>query len=142
MKIAILRERKIPPESRVPLTPKQVAFLRNELDIDIVVESSPDRCFPDQAYRDLGVPIVDDIRDCEVLMGVKEVPVGYLIPGKTYLIFSHTVKKQAYNRAMLQEVMKSGITLIDYELLTNTHGDRLIAFGHFAGMVGAHNALY
>ncbi len=142
MKIGILKERKSTPDSRVPLTPVQVAFLREQLDMDIVVESSPDRCFSDAEYDRLGVPIVTDLTDCEVLLGVKEVPEEHLCPGKIYFMFSHTMKKQAYNRGLLRAVLEKKVRLIDYELLTNTHGDRLIAFGHFAGMVGAHNAMW
>ncbi|MCB0666857.1 MAG: alanine dehydrogenase, partial [Saprospiraceae bacterium] len=142
MKIGIIREYKDPPDSRAPLTPSQVAFLRNELDIDIVVQSAPGRCYSDNEYTEAGVPVVESVHDCDVLMGVKEVPVHKLIAGKTYMIFSHTIKKQEQNRKLLKEILKYNIRLIDYELLTNTHGQRLIAFGHFAGMVGAHNALW
>lgn len=142
MKIGIIREHKKPAESRTPLTPSQVAFLRNELDIDLVVQSSPDRCFSDEEYRKLDVPVVESLEDCAVIMGVKEIPPELLYPGKTYLIFSHTIKKQEQNRELLRAILDKKIRLIDYELLTNTHGQRLIAFGHFAGMVGAHNALW
>ncbi len=142
LKIGVIRERKVPPESRVPFTPTQAAFLRKELDINIVFESSPSRCYKDQEYSDLGVPVVDSVGDCSVLMGVKEVPVDQLIPGKTYFFFSHTIKMQEYNKALLAAILRHRITLVDYELLTNTHGHRIIAFGHYAGIVGAHNALW
>ncbi|MCB0685497.1 MAG: alanine dehydrogenase [Saprospiraceae bacterium] len=142
MKIAIVREYKKPAESRAPLTPSQVSFLRDELDINIVVQSYEGRCYSDEEYAAAGVPLVDDVSDCDILMGVKEVPVDKLIDKRTYLIFSHTIKKQEQNRALLRAVLGKKIRLIDYELITNTHGQRLIAFGHFAGMVGAHNALW
>ena len=142
MKIGILRERKSIPDSRTPLNPVQAAFLRDQLDIDIVVEASPNRCFTNEEYVQLNVPVVTDLSDRDVLMGVKEVPVEHLQPGKVYFFFSHTMKKQPYNRALLQAILEKEIRLIDYELLTNMHGQRLIAFGHFAGMVGAHNALW
>ena len=141
-KIGIIRERKAEPDFRVPLTPVQVAFLRDQLDLDIVVETSPDRCYPDQDYRDLKVPVVATVKDCDVLMGVKEVPEEALIEGKVYFFFSHTIKKQIYNLDLLRGALAKKIRLIDYELLVNTHGHRIIAFGHFAGMVGAHNALW
>ncbi len=142
MKIGIIRERKTPPDSRVPLTPVQVAFLRNQLDIDLVVEASPDRCYPDKDYAELGVPVVSAVDHCDILLGVKEVPVNFLIPNKIYFFFSHTIKKQRQNRKLLASVLELGIRLIDFELLVNTYGHRIIAFGHFAGMVGAHNALW
>ena len=75
-------------------------------------------------------------------MGVKEVPVPNLIAGKTYLFFSHTIKKQPYNRTLLQEVLRRNITLIDYETLKDSQGNRLVAFGRYAGIVGAYNALW
>jgi alanine dehydrogenase len=142
MKIGLIREYKKPAESRAPLTPSQVAFLRNELDIDIVVQHAPMRCFSDDEYAAVGIPLVEDLNHCDIILGVKEVPVDRLIEGKTYLFFSHTIKKQEQNRLLLKTVLDKKIRLIDYELLTNTHGQRLIAFGHFAGMVGAHNALW
>lgn len=142
MKIGILKEYKKPAETRTPLTPPQVAFLRDELDIDIVIQSSETRCYSDEEYQAIGAPVVDQVDSCDILMGVKEVPIDRLIPNRVYLFFSHTIKKQAYNRAMLKAILDKEIRLIDYELLTNMHGQRLIAFGHFAGMVGAHNALW
>ena len=142
VKIGIIRERKSEPDARVPLTPVQVAFLRNQLDIDLVVESSPIRCFDDEEYRAMNVPVVDDTKDCEVLLGVKEVPIEHLAPGRIHFFFSHTIKKQTYNLDLLRAVLDKRVRLIDYELLVNTYGHRIIAFGHFAGMVGAHNALW
>ncbi|NND32805.1 MAG: alanine dehydrogenase [Saprospiraceae bacterium] len=142
MKICIIKEHKYPPESRTPLTPAQVAFLRDELDIDIVVESSESRCYSDAEYRNLRVPVVNEIEGCDIFLGVKEVPPDKLISDKIYFFFSHTIKRQEQNKHLLQTILVKRIRLIDYELLTNMHGQRLIAFGHFAGMVGAHNALW
>ena len=141
MKFGIIQERKSPPDSRVPLTPDQCAKLSKESNIELVVESSPIRCYTDQEYRDAGVSVVEDISDCDVLMGVKEVPIDALIPDKTYFFFSHTIKKQVYNRPLLQAILEKNIHLLDYEVLTNDLGQRLIAFGKFAGMVGAHNGI-
>ncbi|NND04748.1 MAG: alanine dehydrogenase [Saprospiraceae bacterium] len=142
MKIGIVRERKSPSESRTPLTPTQVSYLRKEGKMDIVIQTSPHRCYPDKAFQELEVPVVRDLQECDVLMGIKEVPVKYLLANKTYFFFSHTVKKQPHNRPLLMHVLNKNITLVDYELITNTHGDRLVAFGHHAGIVGAHNALW
>lgn len=141
MKIGIIREGKTPPDSRVPMTPKQCAYLINEKKIDIVVQPSPKRCFPDENYLRLNVPMSEDLSDCDILMGVKEVPIDLLIANKTYFFFSHTIKKQSYNRGLLQAIIEKNIHLIDYEVLTNQKGNRLIAFGKFAGMVGAHNSI-
>lgn len=142
MKIGIIREGKIPPDSRAPLTPKQCAYLMQHFGVDIVVEPSPIRCYPDAEYAALGVPLSHDLSDCDALMGIKEVPIDQLIPHKTYMFFSHTIKEQPYNRKLLQAVLAKGIRLLDYEVMTDEQGRRLIAFGKFAGMVGAHNALW
>ncbi len=141
MKIGIIREEKNPPDSRVPLTPGQCRELMNRYPIEIVVAPSPSRCFQDQEYIAEGIQMQADLSDCEVLMGVKEVPAASLIPNKTYFFFSHTIKEQPYNRSLLQTILKKHIQLIDYEVLTNEQGQRLIAFGVFAGMVGAHNGV-
>ncbi|HEX8329191.1 MAG TPA: NAD(P)-dependent oxidoreductase [Hymenobacter sp.] len=140
--IGLICEGKVPPDKRVPLTPKKcVEALSTFPNLRLLVQSSPVRSYSDQEYRDLGVEVGDDLADCDVLMGVKEVPVEQLIPNKTYLIFSHTVKKQPANRNLLRAVLKKNITLIDYELLTNARSERIVAFGRYAGIVGAYNGL-
>lgn len=141
MKIGIIREGKNPPDSRVPLTPAQCAHLIKEKNLDIVVQPSPNRCFPDADYLALNIPMSEDLSDRDTLMGVKEVPIDLLVSDKTYFFFSHTIKKQSYNRKLLQAIVEKNIRLIDYEVLTNEKGQRLIAFGKFAGMVGAHNGI-
>lgn len=142
MKIGIIREGKNPPDSRVPLTPKQCAYISEIYPIDFVIEPSPNRSYKDEEYASEGLKISDDLSKCDVLMGVKEVPIHQLIPNKTYLFFSHTIKKQPYNRKLLQAMLEKNIQMIDYEALKDVMGQRLIAFGHYAGMVGAHNALW
>lgn len=142
IKIGIIREGKIPPDARSPLTPEQCAEAQVELPVRIVVEPSPVRCFKDEEFTKHGIHLQDDLSDCDILLGVKEVPIEKLIPEKTYLFFSHTIKKQAYNRPLLQAILQKNIRLIDYEVLTNDQGERLIAFGFYAGIVGAHNGLW
>ncbi len=142
IKIGVIREGKVPPDARAPLTPEQCAEAMVELPLRIVVQPSPVRCFRDEEYRAHGVPLQEDLRDCDVLLGVKEVPIDLLMPEKTYLFFSHTMKKQSHNRRLLQAIVEKKIRLIDYEALTNERGERLIAFGFYAGIVGAHNALW
>lgn len=142
MKLGIIREGKIPPDARVPLTPAQCAQIIQQTPISVVVQPAPTRSYSDPEYLNANVPMQTDLSDCEILMGVKEVPIAQLIPEKTYFFFSHTIKKQTYNRKLLQTILEKKIRLIDYEVLTDHHGRRLIAFGRFAGMVGAHNALY
>ena len=107
----------------------------------MVVQKSPIRCFRDEEYSKKGIPVVEKVADCDILIGVKEVHIPELIPGKTYLFFSHTAKKQPYNRGLLRTVLEKKITLIDYEYLTDTSHNRLVAFGRWAGIVGAYNGL-
>ncbi|MDX2003615.1 MAG: NAD(P)-dependent oxidoreductase [Chitinophagales bacterium] len=140
--LGIIREEKTPPDSRVALTPQQCAeMLKKYPGLEIKVQSSATRCYTDDEYRSASIAVVDDVSDCDVLIGIKEVPVDKLVANKTYLIFSHTHKKQAHNRKLLQAVLDKNIHLIDYELLTDEQGIRVIAFGYYAGLVGAHNAI-
>lgn len=141
MNIGLIRERKIPADFRVPLVPWQCASLVQEYrDLKIYAESYPERCFSDEEYKEKGVIITDDLSHCDVIAGVKEIPVTALIPGKTYLFFSHTIKKQPHNRKLLQEVLKKNIRLIDYECLRYPDNNRILGFGRFAGIVGAYNS--
>lgn len=142
MKIGIIKEEKIPEDRRVPLTPAQAKEAVEKYGVEILCQTSPIRCFRDEEYIKEGIDVVDDISNCEVLLGVKEVPPESLIPGKTYLFFSHTTKEQEYNRDLLREVLKKKIKLIDYEMLKNEEGQRVIAFGRYAGIVGAYNAIW
>lgn len=142
LKVGIIREGKVPPDARVPLSPEQCAEVQSRLPVQIVVQSSPIRCFKDEEYSAKGIVVKEDVSDCEVLMGVKEVPVDKLLEHKTYFFFSHTIKKQSYNRHLLQAMLAKNIRMIDYEVLTNERGERLVAFGFYAGVVGAHNSLW
>ncbi|WP_273444226.1 NAD(P)-dependent oxidoreductase [Neolewinella agarilytica] len=139
--IAVIREGKVPPDARVPLTPTQVAGLRKQ-GIDIVVQPSPGRTFKDEEYAELGIPMVEDISDRELLLGIKEVPISQLIPNKKYCFFAHVAKEQPYNQPLMRALLDKGITHMDYEYFTDEKGKRLIAFGYWAGMVGAHNTVW
>lgn len=141
MKIGILREGKTPPDKRVPLAPSQCQLLLQQYpQLEIFVQPSAIRAFADEEYQDLGIPLKEDLSDCAVLMGVKEVPSDDLIPGKTYFFFSHTYKQQPYNADLLRAILEKKIRLIDYELLKEPGGSRLLGFGRYAGIVGAYNA--
>lgn len=143
IKIGILREGKVPPDRRVPFTPKQCAMLKNTFGrIELYIQPSAVRSFSDSEYADEGITLSEDLSGCDVLIGVKEVNIIDLIENKKYLFFSHTVKKQKYNRDLLRAVLDKKIQLIDYELLKNKDQKRIIGFGRFAGIVGAYNALY
>jgi alanine dehydrogenase len=142
-KIGILKEEKVPVDKRVAITPAQAVLIKQSFDdVSIVCQSSAIRCFPDENYTSEGIDLVDQVNDCDIIFGVKEVPLTKLIPEKTYFFFSHTIKKQAYNRALLNEVLDKKIRMIDYEALTDAHGMRVIAFGRYAGIVGAYNAIW
>jgi len=142
IKIGLIREGKIPPDKRVPFTPLQAEEIEQRFpQVKIVCEPSEVRAYKDSEYRELGISI-GEMNDCDILMGIKEVPIKNLIADKTYLFFSHTMKKQPYNRGLLQEVLRKKIRLLDYEALKDTQGNRLVAFGRFAGIVGAYNVLW
>ncbi|WP_347838570.1 NAD(P)-dependent oxidoreductase [uncultured Draconibacterium sp.] len=142
MKVGILREGKTPPDKRVPLTPEQCIEVQQSFPhVSIAVQPSSIRSYSDEAYSKLGISLQEDLSDCDVLLGVKEVRIEDFIPGKIYLFFSHTIKKQEYNRRLLQTVLEKKIQLVDYEVLTDKEGFRIIGFGRFAGLVGAYNGL-
>ena len=142
MIIGLSKERKNPPDNRVALSPIQcIALQQRYPEVQVVVESSPARCFSDEAYREVGIQVVDSLEHCDVIFNIKEVPSEALIAGKTYFFFSHTIKKQPYNRQMLQSILQKNITLIDYEVLRYETGARVLGFGRYAGVVGTYNGL-
>lgn len=142
MIIGLSRERKNPPDNRVALSPIQcVALQQRYPQIKVFVEASPTRCFSDDAYREVGIDVVEDLSHCDVIFNIKEVPSEALIAQKTYFFFSHTIKKQPYNRTMLQTILQKNITLIDYEVLRYETGARVLGFGRYAGVVGTYNGL-
>ena len=140
MKLGVIKEGKVPPDKRVPLTPKQCAFLKQKFSFEIVVQPSPIRCFNDQEYIDEGILLQDDLSDCDVILGVKEVPIKDLINNKKFVFFSHTIKKQPYNQNLLKQIVQKNIQLIDYEVLKGQDGKRVLGFGRYAGIVGCYNA--
>lgn len=144
MKIGIIREGKNPPDKRSPFTPDRLKVLNKQYTgrLSFYVESSPFRCFSDEEYIEAGIEVVSDISECDYLFGVKEVPISNLIPDKTYFFFSHTIKRQPRNRNLLQAILDKNIRLIDYEVLKDNTGNRVVAFGRWAGIVGAYNALW
>src|SRR5687767_9943834 len=141
-RIGLIREGKTPADNRVALTPAHCKWiLKNAPDIAIIAQTSPHRCFSDKEYQMAGASVKEDLSECDILFGIKEVPVNELIPGKTYLFFSHTKKKQPHNQQLLKAILDKKITLVDYECLEHEDGQRIIGFGFFAGVVGAHNGM-
>ncbi len=140
--IGLIREGKIPADNRVALTPAQCKFLtKNFAHIQIKVQPSPNRCYKDAEYKQAGIELTEDLSECNLLLGIKEVPVSQLIPDKRYMFFSHTKKMQPVNQGLMHAMVKKNITLIDYECLEHKDGQRIIGFGFFAGIVGAHNGM-
>ena len=141
--IGLIREGRVPPDKRVAFTPLQaVEIMQRFPHVKMVAQKSPIRSYADEEFETMGIPVMTDISTCDILMGIKEVQIPDLIPGKTYLFFSHTLKKQPHNKTLLQEILKKKIRLIDYEMLRDPQGNRLVAFGRYAGIVGAFNGLW
>jgi saccharopine dehydrogenase (NAD+, L-lysine forming) len=142
MKIGIIREEKIPTDTRVAFTPNQIKSILNQYpSFEFYVQPSSSRCFPDEDFLKAGAKLTEHLSLCDYLFGVKEVPIQSLIPEKPYFFFSHTIKKQAYNKKLLKAVLEKNIQLIDYECITNENNIRLVAFGRWAGIVGSYNGL-
>jgi len=142
IRLGILKELKNPPDKRVPFSPLQCSELvRDYPQLEIVIQRSDTRCYSDAEYSSFGLPLADDMSNCDVLMCIKEVPAEQLMPNKKYLFFSHTIKKQAHNRKLLQAALAKKISLIDYECLTDKSHNRVIGFGRYAGIIGAYNGV-
>ncbi len=140
IKFAIIKERKSPPDRRVVFSPKKCQkFISQFSDAELIVESSDVRFFKDEAYAEAGFQVTANVSDCDVMIGVKEVPIPALIPNKKYFFFSHTIKHQPYNRGLLQAILQKKIELYDHETIVKENGARLIGFGRYAGLVGAYN---
>jgi saccharopine dehydrogenase (NAD+, L-lysine forming) len=138
--LGVIREGKVPPDKRVPLTPKQCKMVEAKFpNVEVVVQPSSIRSFKDEEYRNEGVKMSEDLSQCDIIIGVKEVNISDLIPHKKFLFFSHTLKKQAYNRPLLQALLEKKIQMIDYEALKDKHNKRIIGFGRYAGIVGCYN---
>jgi len=142
MKIGILREEKIPYDKRVAFTPDQCLIVEDSFpNVEVIVQPSDWRSYTNEEYISKGIKMVEDISDCDILIGIKEVPKNKLVAGKKYLFFSHTIKKQPHNKELLQTILQKNIQLIDYECLTDEAFNRIIGFGYYAGIVGAYNGL-
>ncbi|HMO33760.1 MAG TPA: NAD(P)-dependent oxidoreductase [Lacibacter sp.] len=142
LQIGLIREEKIPADNRVALTPDQCRWIhQHRPGIRITAQQSPTRCFSDREYQRAGVTVQEDLGHCDLLLGIKEVPPHLLLEGKTYCFFSHTKKAQPHNQPLMRELVRKQITLIDYECLTHDDGQRILGFGFFAGIVGAHNGM-
>ncbi|WP_353083316.1 NAD(P)-dependent oxidoreductase [Flavobacterium sp.] len=140
MKFGIVKERKSPPDRRVVFTPEELVRLQAQFPMaEVKVENSDIRIFSDEEYTNLGISVTSDLTDCDVLFGVKEIPVDALIQNKKYFFFSHTIKKQPYNRKLLQAILDKNIELYDHETIVDATNKRLIGFGRYAGIVGAYN---
>jgi saccharopine dehydrogenase (NAD+, L-lysine-forming) len=139
--LGLIREGKVPADNRVALTPSQCRWLLKNIDCSIIVQPSGKRCFTDKEYEQSGAVLKEDLSEANLLLGIKEVPVDMLLPGKTYMFFSHTKKMQPYNQKLMHAMVDKKITLIDYECLEHDDGQRIIGFGFFAGIVGAHNGI-
>ena len=141
-KIGIRHEDKYEFEKRTPIIPEHIGELSVRENIPFAVESSDKRIFTDNEYRNAGAEVTDNLADCDVIFGVKEMPEFFFQEGKTYLFFSHVIKGQPYNMPMLKKLIEKKATLIDYEKIENKNGRRLIFFGRYAGLAGMLNTLW
>jgi len=137
---AIIKERKNPPDRRVVFSPSKLKEAAKKYpEARFIVEASDIRIFSDDAYRAAGFEVMEDVSEADVMFGVKEVPVDALIANKKYFYFSHTIKKQPYNRTLLIAMLSKNIEMFDHETIVRKNNSRLIGFGYYAGLVGAYN---
>ena len=140
--IGLRREDKSKWEGRVPLVPQDVKELKEVQGIDVVLQPSSIRIFPDDEYLHVGAKIQEDLSSCPVVFAVKEIPTEFFQPGKTYVFFPHVIKGQKHNMPMLKRMMELKCNLIDYEKVTDEEGRRLIFFGRHAGLAGMIDTLW
>ena len=139
--IGIRREDKSEWEGRVPLVPDHLKRLIDEEGLNFCVQTSPIRAFSDEQYRAAGATLATDLRDCPIILGIKEIPVDRFEPRKTYVFFSHTIKGQSHNMPMLRRLLDLGNQLIDYEKIVDG-GKRVVFFGRYAGLAGMIDSLW
>ena len=141
MNIGLLREGKNPPDKRVAFSPSQCSYIMKSYpELSLYAQPSQNRCFLDSEYEKNGVIITEDLSVCDVIMGIKEVPIDMLINNKIFFFFSHTIKKQPYNKLLLKAILEKNIQLVDYETLVDKNEKRIIGFGRYAGIVGGYNS--
>ena len=142
VKIGIIKETKTPIDNRVALNPMEIVALKERYpQAEFYVQHSDIRAYTDEEYSQLGIPVVESLENCDVLFGIKEASLESLLPNKHYFFFGHIAKEQPYNRPLIKKMMELGITFSDYEYLVDDEGQRLCAFGWWAGVVGAYNTI-
>ena len=140
--VCIRKEYKGQWERRTPLTPEAVKALVDH-GISITFESSPERIFEDALYREAGAREVPQGQGAQVVLGIKEPPLDIVRDNQVHVAFSHTIKGQPENMALLKTFLDKKATLVDYETITDPNtGGRLIAFGRYAGIAGAIDTFY
>jgi alanine dehydrogenase len=146
--IGIVRESRND-ENRTPLVPEHIKkYKESNPNINFIIQPSNSRCFSDEEYELCGAKINENLNECSIIFGVKEIDPNILINNRTYLFFSHTFKinKQQKNiekhkKDLLLSILNKKITLIDYENIRGKNGTRCLGFGRFAGIVGCYNTL-
>lgn len=142
MIIGIRRADKNKWERRVPLIPSDIKELKEKFGITAIIQPSEIRAFNDDEYIEAGAEVTEDINKADVIFDVKEIPLHFYRPNKTYIFFSHTIKGQAYNMPLLKKMMELKCSLIDYERIVDESNRRLIFFGKFAGIAGMVETLH
>lgn len=140
--IGIRREDKNPWERRTPLIPTHIRELTQNYPIEVRIQPSSIRIFPDEIYSKEGAVVEADLSPCSIIFAVKEIPIDFIEKGKVYIFFSHTTKGQPHNMPMLKKMTELGCTLIDYEKIVNDKGERLLFFGYQAGQAGMVDTLW
>ncbi|NIM89612.1 MAG: hypothetical protein GTO17_01540 [Candidatus Aminicenantes bacterium] len=142
VRIGIRREDKNPWERRVPIVPTHVRELIHQHALEIWLQPSAIRIFPDEDYVNEGARIAEDLSRCSIILAVKEIPLDFFRKEKVYLFFSHTTKGQTHNMPMLKRMIEQRCTLIDYEKIIDEQGFRLVLFGKHAGLAGMIDTLW
>lgn len=140
--IGIRKEDKNRWERRVPLIPEHIQELKQNEKIDFMIQPSEIRIYPDSDYASVGANVTEEMKDSDCVFGIKEMPVDFFQPKKTYIFFAHVIKGQKKNMGMLKKIIELGGNLIDYERVADDNGKRLIFFGRHAGLAGMIDTLW
>lgn len=129
-----------PSEQRVPIVPADAARLVSDGYV-VTVEESPTRVIDLEDYVAVGCSVAPfgswvDAPEGAVVVGIKELPEDPADLAHTHVFFAHAYKGQEGADVTLERFRRGGGELLDVEYLT-LDGKRVVAFGFWAGYVGA-----
>ena len=136
-----IRHESRPTERRAPVVPEDVRRLV-DAGLAVTVEESPQRVFPIEEYAAAGADVAPAASwtgapEEAYVLGIKELPDEPVPLRHRHVYFAHAFKGQSDAEFTLGRFQAGGGMLFDVEYLTDDIGRRVVAFGYWAGYVGA-----